>query len=330
MSQPNIWGSTFEIGSTYGSRQFIDANTTVLRDGWIAVTWRDMATQVIKCQILNADGSGSGPVLDVSDAGETALGPNIAARSNGRFTIAYDVKNPSSGYTLKSKTFDVFQGSVEGASVIHEEDENASHSVAVTPFEDSLIYTFNDAKYNLSKTWLYNRVYETRFTSNRSTAEVYDNDDTGSLGKSIVLATQDTTYVSLYQSFKDGLRTFYFDIRNPDGNRVALKTLSGVSADSNGFNNGSYIDIAALDNGNFVVVWVENSGATGILKARVYSPFGFLYSEQTIYAGNHPLTQPAVEKLAGGGYVFAVAEDGTGTIRLGNFTGSGLEYFSRP
>ncbi|MFL5028164.1 MAG: hypothetical protein ACJ8DB_16420, partial [Microvirga sp.] len=80
MSQPNIWGSTFEIGSTYGSRQFIDANTTVLRDGWIAVTWRDMATQVIKCQILNADGSGSGPVLDVSDAGETALGPNIAAR----------------------------------------------------------------------------------------------------------------------------------------------------------------------------------------------------------------------------------------------------------
>jgi Ca2+-binding RTX toxin-like protein len=128
----------------------------------------------------------------------------------------------------------------------------------------------------------------------------------------------------LYDSYKDGLKTFYFDIRNPNGNRVTLKTLSGVPADVNGI----YVDIAALDNGNFVFVWVENSGATGILKARVYSPFGFLYSEQTIYAGNHPLTQPAVEKLAGGGYVFAVAERGTGTVRLGNFTASGLEYFN--
>jgi hypothetical protein len=170
MSEPNSWGSKIEIGSTFGLRDFIDANTTVLRDGWIAVTWQDMVTHVIKCQILNADGTRSGPVFDVSDAGESALGPNIAARSDGRFTIAYDVKNPSKGYTLKSKTFDVFQGTVEGPSVIHEEDENAPHWVAVTSFDGSLIYTFNDAKYNLGGTNLYDRVYETRLTNKYDTA----------------------------------------------------------------------------------------------------------------------------------------------------------------
>lgn len=145
MTQPDLWGAPIEIGRSYSS---FDTNTskvstTVLRDGWIVVTWRDMLHHNIRGQILNADGTPFGESFDIGAPGSSAqYAPPVstAALPNGRFLVAYEAYNPDTKvYSLVQRTFDVFGGAI---------DENVL-ALSSKPLNPSLS-TFADGSFNIT------------------------------------------------------------------------------------------------------------------------------------------------------------------------------------
>lgn len=314
MAAPEQWNSIFDIGSVGNTSSSSKVTSTaVLRDGWIVVTWWDPILSQVKYRIFNTDGTAFANEIAVSSAVEKTLEePNVAALSDGRFIVAYENYEDISGFrSLSLKKYDVFDGVFDGSVV-----DNAAFSFG------TVISSFADGSYNITYEKDYDGIkyYHHRSSSGSDTSyygEVEGLSSANSFGAGAVSVDQ-ASYAILYK--RDDIdNELYINIRNKNGDSVAKKLVGKINNEDSA--------VAALSNGNYVVAYIGQSNPK-ILYAKVFSSGGILLSgEIVLYQSSVNILQPSVQKGLNGSFVFGVAEGSSGTLRLGTFSGSGIDLF---
>jgi hypothetical protein len=140
MATPEQWSPIFDIGSVNTSAGQL-TSATVLRDGWIVVTWLSPATSQTKYRVFNSDGTAFASEVVVTGSHEKSEEqPNVAALSNGYFMVTFDDHDlNTTSRALLLNTYDVFTGLVKSSFIKNSE----------TPF-GSVIAPFNDLSYNIT------------------------------------------------------------------------------------------------------------------------------------------------------------------------------------
>ena len=92
MPDPTAFGAAFQI-STQNVNAQVQSSLAVLRDGRVAVVWRDSGTNSgdIKLQIIAADGTprGAEATVNVTTTGQQSA-PSVAALSGGGFVVGWE------------------------------------------------------------------------------------------------------------------------------------------------------------------------------------------------------------------------------------------------
>jgi hypothetical protein len=223
MAAPEQGSPVFDIGSVSTSGYQL-TSTTVLRDGWIVVTWLDQPYSQIKYSVLDADGTAFGSSIVVNNADERpADQQNVAATWDGRFLIAYGDKDADAdNHALLMREYDVFTGLAK-ASVI--DNANNAFGAVISPFTDgSYNITYNNYVDGI-------RYYHHASPSGSDTSyygEADGNYRLETFGAGAVSVDQ-ASYANLYKLWDDEPgEDIYLNIRKKNGDSVAKRFIAKV------------------------------------------------------------------------------------------------------
>ncbi|WP_375285900.1 M10 family metallopeptidase C-terminal domain-containing protein [Sphingomonas sp.] len=323
--------------NTYAGQWQDNPDITQLNDGTVVVVWdsyiteNDLDTYYIAAQHFTADGKriGSEKVLAAFDGGQSTHA-SVTALKDGGYAVAWQtavgesILDQTDVYT---KTFDA-DGTARGAAVrahgSNGEDQYAP-SIAATA-NGGYTLTWSSYVANSGKKLAWDEIYTRTFDADGEAVSAikhvnqvikYDqhNSRATTLSNGNVLLTWESEYAGNMNPSgveSDAVRARIYSARG--------KALSGeflLVGENDGMNEGigltdSSVDVAAFDNGRFVVSWYEtvlhdDRDTTFELHAQIYNNTGAkLGQEITVRAGTVGIpSDSSITVLDDGGFVVA-------------------------
>lgn len=320
-----VMNTYFESGKDYLINTETDQNqyfqdSTSLKDGGYVITWEtgidaiDGDGTALKMQIYNADGTKRGAEKLVNSFGDgDQYEPKVASLANGGFVITWTTNNAGQDDADKAIKMQIFNadGSLNGA-------EKLVNSVTVGDQDSANVIGLAQGGFVIS--------WETPDAGGQGiAARIFDDDGAELVAEFAVNSSSDfKQYNPAIAALKNGnFVVTWHTTRDPqtiDGDdimaRIFDKNGVEVKADfqvsTHDVTHQRYPDIAALDNGNFVIVWRDNfsdqSGVGSSVKAQIYDQSGNNLGAGEILVntqGKYDQRTAAVIAIAGGGFVVA-------------------------
>ncbi|WP_162002828.1 calcium-binding protein [Microvirga tunisiensis] len=316
MAAPEQWSPIFDIGS-YGNSLYPITSTAVLRDGWVVVTWLNTTTHQTQYRVLNADGTAFTSEVIVNSSQEKPIEqPNVAALPNGLFMVSYDDYLTGGESNLNLNKYDVFTGIFASNAI---DRKNGPLAPVISSFKDG---SFNiNYNYGVDGSKYYHDAAPSGSDTN-GYGQIDGDYKLKIFGIGSVSVDQ-SSYALLFKQQIDAQReNISINIRSKKGDLIANKLV--VTANNS---LSEYASVAALSNGNYAVVYVEQSNPQ-TLKAKIFSAGGILLTPNAIvlYQSDSLIWDPSVQKTSNGGFVFAVCRS-AGVVQLGTFSSEGINLF---
>jgi Ca2+-binding RTX toxin-like protein len=316
MAAPEQWSPIFDIGS-YGNSLYPITSTAVLRDGWVVVTWLNTTTHQTQYRVLNADGTAFTSEVIVNSSQEKPIEqPNVAALPNGLFMVAYDDYLTGGESNLNLNKYDVFTGIFASNAI---DRKNGPLAPVISSFKDG---SFNiNYYYGVDGSKYYHHAAPSGSDTN-GYGQIDGDYKLKIFGIGSVSVDQ-SSYALLFKQQIDAQReNISINIRSKKGDLIANKLV--VTANNS---LSEYASVAALSNGNYAVVYVEQSNPQ-TLKAKIFSAGGILLTPNAIvlYQSDSLIWDPSVQKTSNGGFVFAACRS-AGVVQLGTFSSEGINLF---
>lgn len=305
---PTVWKSRYQINPPEDTDPVQDdlAIVDIGGGGHIAVY---TGANEIKGQVFDAEGNRIGLEINLTNTGQLLeFTPALASRPGGGFVIVYQTREGielDSASTIVAKVFDadlnaIGGGTVEAPATNTPASTDTVHSPSVAMQNDgsfliSYLRKDSDGTYDV----MAKRVNADQFITDEIT--IYDSGDTEQTSVEVAALTNGT-YVIVYEQFFDATESDpRFKIVNADIGQILDAPIDVLSTDEI-----SDVQVAALKDGRFVVVWqTDDDGASSGIKGQVYfnngAPDGGVFTVNTTTNGSQ--IQPDVAALADGGFI---------------------------
>ncbi|MBK2124806.1 DUF4347 domain-containing protein, partial [Fangia hongkongensis] len=302
----------FAVGATVGTDQD-EAATVALTGGGYVIVWesRDNDGDVdgIYGQIYDANGATSGSEFLVNTTtSDSQNAPSVAALDNGGFVVVWtsegqdagDSTNETGIYGQRFDSVGTKVGSEFQANTTESGSQTEPHVAALTGSAFVVVWTSGTD------------VYQQRFDSsaNKSGSEIRVNTTTANnQGKARVVELSGGGYIVVWEadSAQDGeLTGVYAQAYDANGDASGSEFLVNTTTAKE----QQDPDIAALNDGGFVVVWEAKGSETGLSNS--WGVVGQLYNASATKVGsefvvnttiNNTQDDPSVSALADGGFV---------------------------
>ena len=325
MPNPTKWGSEFLVNTITQYLQ-IDSKVTALENGFFVVTWSDTSNSPdddglgsgVRAQVFHADGRKSGAEFLVNGTGtEQQELPDITGLSGGRFVITwydqYEHGDNSSDATIRAQIFNL-DGSRDGAEFQVNTINNAiQRDPSATTLENGqFVITWTDQAGgggDTSATAIRAQIFNVDAT--KVGAEFLVNTTTISQQQlSDVVALSDGRFVVSWADFSGSVDdasgwAVRAQVFNANGSLSGLEFL----VNSQTLFSQTDPEIAALDNGKFVVVW-EDTGYSSDVKAQVFGSNGVKIGTEFLVNTTTSFDQldPSVSSLSDGRFIVVWAD----------------------
>lgn len=314
-------GSEFLVTTKTQNSQ-TEPSVTVLGNGNFVVSWQDAYDPYgqdldVKAQIFTPSGAKVGGEFLVNTITyEAQAGPSVTALANGGFVVTWqdlsETDFEASNWIIKAQIFSADGGKVGGEFKVNTWMTSFQINPNVTALEDGgFVITWSDdsgpaEEYGDIQARIFSATGTPAGNQFRLNASAYETQATPSIA-----GLAGGGFVAIWQDW--GVETggvygpgIVAQIFSADGTGVGAPIL--VSADFPGHQ--ALADVAALDNGGFVVTWDDTSGQVGdtdgsAILAKVFDADGNPLGEEFLVNQNTTGGQfvPTVTGLKGGGFV---------------------------
>lgn len=89
----------------------------------------------------------------------------------------------------------------------------------------------------------------------------------------------------------------------------------------------AFSDVAALDDGTFVVTYIRNTATSGSLEAKIFSLDGVARQTIVLHESNKPLSASAVQRISGSDFAFSVTDSDDGPLHVGTFRNGAIDQW---
>lgn len=336
ISDATFANTTWRSNRTYYSDYWkLGPATSSLNDGNYVVVWpqygADGSADGVYARLYNQSGEAVSPELDVNSyTSLTQSLVDVAGTTNGGFVVTWTSERQDGSYDgVYAQRFDAEGAKVGAEQLINSTTSSYQRRSSVTATSDGgYIVAWESYLQDGSSFGIYARKFDEN--GNAVTAELPVNSHTDGYQRlARVSELSDGRFVVVWDSDgQDGSNQgIYGQVLASDGSKIGGE----FQVHDNVLNSQIEPDIAALNDGGFVVVWQDGSeafsaGAGHDVAARIYDangqPVGSSFRvNNTLYDGNQ--TSPAIEALPDGGFFVVWGSEADNSVYGQKFDASG-------